>query len=772
MNTLCRLAACLALLLGVNALSSGAEPGVSSTPIQEGMACRERGDTLRSVELLRLARSQAGNDAERTKAGTELAMSLIQNRQYDEAERLLTAAHALHTGLERANDALRLGNLALARRQPKAARQYFSEARALSGGDLPLQVAATLNLARLQEGSDRLAALVSASQQIPKIEPAGMQVRLLVNLAHQARAAGDLELAYSSLDAARRKLMPLGGSRLLAETFDALAQMYEDQGKVSDALVLNSEGLAVAASMDTNRVADLLAQMEWRSGRLERHRGSPGMALAAFQRAAESLERIRHALPIEHDDGRSSYAAMIEPLYLGLVELLLSEADVQPPAVREQYLRKARETIEMTRQAEMQDYLGDRCSVETVRGTSQEVGLPEGTAALYTVVLPGHVELLLETPAGIEHRKVDVGSDSLRATAKALAVQMRVGAGDYQANARQLYDWLIRPVLGSLSRTRTHTLIFLPSGTLRLLPVAALHDGKQYLVEQFALVNATGLSMTALGAQKASQAKALIAGLSEPGPVVGKVTQRMLAQLLQPAVDTAAVARGLADTLPDMRAIDRDTRNIILAGQKSGQSLSQTPGAGGGQIPLRHALALPGVRAEVTAIGQTLRGKSLLNEAFTVGNFSREAETGEYRILHIASHGMFGGNAESSFILAYDDLLTLDMLQGLLNSENLRKHPIEILSLSACQTAEGNERAPLGISGAAIKARARSVLGTLWPVEDHSARELMDRFYTGIGKDGLTKSEALRRAQASLIRSAQYSHPMFWAPYVLIGNWQ
>jgi CHAT domain-containing protein len=140
-------------------------------------------------------------------------------------------------------------------------------------------------------------------------------------------------------------------------------------------------------------------------------------------------------------------------------------------------------------------------------------------------------------------------------------------------------------------------------------------------------------------------------------------------------------------------------------------------------------------------------------------------------MVHIASHGIFGGTADTSYILAYDDLLTLNGLQSLLKADQFRKNPIELLSLSACETAQGNDRAPLGISGAATKARAKSVLGTLWPVEDNAARTLMENFYKGLVTAHLTKAQSLRQAQVGLIHREEFSHPFYWAPFVLIGNW-
>jgi len=162
----------------------------------------------------------------------------------------------------------------------------------------------------------------------------------------------------------------------------------------------------------------------------------------------------------------------------------------------------------------------------------------------------------------------------------------------------------------------------------------------------------------------------------------------------------------------------------------------------------------------------------MLDEAFTARAFQGEAGSGDYRIVHIASHGVFGGSADTSFIMAYDDVLSMRDLQSLLHGERFRRKPMELLTLSACQSAEGDDRSPLGISGAAVKARAKSVLGTLWPVEDDAARTVMERFYRLLAGGAASKVKALQAAQVETMRERRFEHPFFWAPFVLIGNWQ
>lgn len=96
---------------------------------------------------------------------------------------------------------------------------------------------------------------------------------------------------------------------------------------------------------------------------------------------------------------------------------------------------------------------------------------------------------------------------------------------------------------------------------------------------------------------------------------------------------------------------------------------------------------------------------------------------------------------------------------------------IELLVLSACQTAAGDERAGLGIAGVAFQAGARSTIASLWNLDDESTSVLMNEFYQELANKKLTKAEALRHAQLALLQNPKYKRPMFWAPYILLGNW-
>jgi CHAT domain-containing protein len=142
-----------------------------------------------------------------------------------------------------------------------------------------------------------------------------------------------------------------------------------------------------------------------------------------------------------------------------------------------------------------------------------------------------------------------------------------------------------------------------------------------------------------------------------------------------------------------------------------------------------------------------------------------------YNIVHIASHGEFGSDPSKTFVLAFDGRLTMDDLEQTIKFGQLRESALELLTLDACQTASGDDRAALGLAGVALKSGARSALATLWFISDQASGELAVRFYEAMKSGSVSKARALQIAQTQLIADPRFDHPAYWAPFLLIGNW-
>ena len=209
-------------------------------------------------------------------------------------------------------------------------------------------------------------------------------------------------------------------------------------------------------------------------------------------------------------------------------------------------------------------------------------------------------------------------------------------------------------------------------------------------------------------------------------------------------------------TLTDPKPLDKSKLKVLVGGLTDGVQ---------GFSPL------PNVAAEVNHIKDTYDSTVLMDKAYVTTNIETELEKTNFNVVHIASHAQFSSEPDETFLLAYSDKFSMDRLEALMGTAKFRDDPVELLTLSACQTAAGDERAALGLAGIAIKAGARSALATLWYINDQASSVLVSRFYDKLKIDKLSKAKALQQAQLSLMKDKRYQHPSYWSPFLLIGNW-
>lgn len=181
---------------------------------------------------------------------------------------------------------------------------------------------------------------------------------------------------------------------------------------------------------------------------------------------------------------------------------------------------------------------------------------------------------------------------------------------------------------------------------------------------------------------------------------------------------------------------------------------------------------LPNVSQELTGIRKHVTGDVLLDRDYTTAKLSAALTRDEYAIVHMATHSVIGDTPADSFLLTYDGRLSMADLERLLSLGRFRRQPVELLTLSACETAIGDERAALGLAGIALKAGARSAVATLWRVSDDATATLMSEFYSHLtATERVSKAQALRAAQVQMLRNETSAHPANWAAFLLIGNW-
>jgi CHAT domain-containing protein len=181
--------------------------------------------------------------------------------------------------------------------------------------------------------------------------------------------------------------------------------------------------------------------------------------------------------------------------------------------------------------------------------------------------------------------------------------------------------------------------------------------------------------------------------------------------------------------------------------------------------------ALPHVSPELDTIRRLYSGEVLLNQQFRIPSVEKELQEKSFNVVHIASHGQFDSDVKKTFLLTFDGKLTMDRLDQTIGRLRFREDALELLTLSACQTAAGDDRAALGLAGIAIKAGARSALATLWYINDQASSDLVAEFYRQLQDPAISRAKALQRAQVQLLSNWRYAHPGYWSPFLLLNNW-
>jgi CHAT domain-containing protein/predicted negative regulator of RcsB-dependent stress response len=647
-----------------------------------------------------------------------LGQILTNIGEFDQAHAVLTAAQAIATSPESAQNSslgqqaaallIQQGNLAYIQRKFAPALEAYQQA--LLQSSLPeTQLDANLNRLRTLIAAQRwLTAqslaleLVATLNQQPashrtlaqRLQLADSQIAL--HLVTQTPSALDIA---KGLNQAIQQAAQAQDLRLESFAVGYLGRLYEStrQWRAAETATRQAFNLAQQAHSDES-----CYRWKWQMGRILHAQGKTEPALAFYRESVDILQHLRQNLVAIGSDLQYSFRDQVEPVYREYVDLLLQFQGGQPPSLGS--LQQAQQAIESLRLAELSYFLRSSCLEDRRRPLANLIR--PGTALLYPIVLDDRIATLLSLPDGSLHvmsRSVPV------AKVESLVEQMRVAlekpytAPEGKTLGFELYRWLLEPAEAMLAQQKIKTLVFVPDGVLRNVPLTTLYDGNRFLIERYGVAIAPSL------------------------------------QLITPNLNPSGPVRSLVAGLSDGRA---------------------------GFSPLTF------VPSELKAIVQKLPGNILLNEQFTSRAIANAVEESEATVLHFATHGQFSSNVDQTFILAWDKPITLYELKDLIEKRQQPfRRAIDLLVLSACETAAGDQRAALGLAGVAVQAGTRSTIATLWTVDDESSSLFMKYFYDALSRPSATKAEALRQAQLKFLKEPDYRHPFHWAAYVLVGNW-
>ena len=516
--------------------------------------------------------------------------------------------------------------------------------------------------------------------------------------------SGDLCLPRSQvvLTEALELARSLGDVRMESYAWGYLGRLMEDTNRYNEALEYTV--MAVRAAHQTG-ARESLYEWYWQAGRIRAVSGDVEGALKAYRAsvaALHSLEsgRLGTGLPKSSRSPRE----LGEPVYIELVDLLLRLcARTEDPLLKEDLLNEARNTIELFKLSELKDYFRDDCVGMAQQKPVQLDQVSPTAAIVYPIALPDRLEIILSLAGNLKRFSTPVSRDGLTHEIDAFraALEKRT-TREYMTHARTLFRWIVAPLENVLRSTSVNTIIFVPDGPLRTIPLAALHDGEKFLIQTYAVATTPGLDLT------------------DPGP------------------------------------IDKESIRILAFGLTEGVQ---------GFPPL------PFVQDELEAMRVLFDGQWVTDGEYNIQRVETSLKDEKYNLMHIASHGEFGGEPEQSFLLAYDEKITIDRLEKFIGLFRYREGPLDLLTLSACDTAVGDIRAALGLGGIAVRAGAKSALATLWHVNDQATSRLVSEFYRQLADENVSRATALQRAQLTLLKDYWYGHPGYWSPFLLINNW-
>ena len=514
-----------------------------------------------------------------------------------------------------------------------------------------------------------------------------------------------------------------------AEAMGYLGSLYEKQQQYLEAQRLTESALQLAPTAQYPEIA-----YRWNAqlGRIMAAEGLKEPALTAYETSFNTIGALRSDLA----------TTPVEPIFREYISLLLEEEPSTPQLVQ------ARNVLESLQVVALDNFFRDPCSAVA----EQPVAIDDvdvQAAVIYPILLEDRLEVILTLPGqpfrhytipNLTQEKVDNTIDRLRRRSLtnplfAEAIRSARGTSDAQTQieqikvsqeeslqrdilplASEIYSWLIEPLEADLQASGIKTLVFVLDGSLRNIPMSLLYDQKEqkYLIEKdYNVALSSGLQLTAPKPLQRQPIKVLAAGVTRDFPAY--------------------------------------------------------------RFP-----AIPKVEDELKTIKQIFdRSEILLDEDFTQASLQQKLQESDFPVIHLATHGQFGSTSDETFILSGtqqgNPLINVNQFDNLLRTGSLRRsQPIELLVLSACNTAEGDDEAILGLAGVAVRAGARSTIATLWGANDEATANLMGKFYNNLAADAqINKASALRQAQLELLaeEDSQYRHPYYWAPFVLIGNW-
>jgi CHAT domain-containing protein len=539
------------------------------------------------------------------------------------------------------------------------------------------------------------------------------------------------------LETSIKQAKDIHDSKIESYGYGYLGELYQKHREFELAKEYTKKALLIAQSLELASETQYL--WEWQLGRIyfkipaiteaqtkgmqQESLNNLNAAREIYQSAYRTLQSMRRELVAGNPDALFSFQNDIDTIYRNYVNLLLYDNPSQ------EYLFKAREVIASLQAVELENFLRVACPEYNVEKIDQIVDKESPNAAfLYPIRLENRIEVIVKLPNQGELKRYsqiipDNFDEQIRQFQRDLEEEYTFE--DVRKEGKKVYDWLLKGAVAFIKNDqKIDTLVFALDTNLRNIPLAALvvddtTNPPTYLIDNYAIALAPRLEIPTPRQDK--KLSVLAVGLTKPDAEKYQQLPKYLQKFAQ------------------LRFAKQEIEEIEKI------------------------------------VGSKISFSKLVGSDFNTKDFQKKVDNSIFKILHLATHGEFSSSPEKTFILASDKPIVVNELGNIFRRQAQNQpEPIELIVLSACETAAGDQRATLGISGVGVRAGARSAIASLWTVDDEISVEFTKNLYEQLLKPEQTKAKALQKAQIAFrgLRDQEgYKHPRYWAPYILLGNW-
>ena len=520
----------------------------------------------------------------------------------------------------------------------------------------------------------------------------------------------------------------LKSNYLLAHSTGYLGKLYENEKKLDISLLYTKKALFFSK---TGHYPEILYELQWQLGRIYKKKGDIRLAKNYYYKAINTLKLIRNEFFQGYRHKSNFFYENIRPVFTELVKIYINDYKLENNNFINIDIKEAKQLIkifEILKISNLQNYFKDECIIPENQEINDISNIPDNVGIIYPVILEDYLALFFIKKNEVKYCKIDQNAEKIEFIAKQYRELL-----ESQNNALESKQNIeLLNTQNDESETKQYKDLLEPQNEI----IDISNNLYNWLIRPYE--------------KELSKVETLIIS---PDASLYLVPFAALHDGNKYLIEKKAVLTIPCIYLTNFdQIIHKQDNNNLISGLTSNHN----------EFGL-----LPDVKNEIETIRDIIGGKILSGKDYTRDNLFKSFEQNNFSIVHIASHGVFGKTNEDTFLLTNNDKITMDDLKQLIDCNKARNHKVDLMVLSACQTALGDERASYGMAGTAIKTGVKSVIATLWSINDDIAVIIMKYFYKKYASSSLSKVQSFQFAQKQMIK--QKYKICDWASFQLIG---